>query len=320
MGPDDEVIDQEQIDAGVEEIAGSLGFTEEVVDDPVEDAAVADDPAATAVTVRNPPKSWAKEYHEPWSKIDPKVQEYVELREKQMLDGIEQYKDFSGFGKAMRDVITPYKALIAAQGIDEPKAVAALMNAHYKMSSLAPAEKLQYFAMIARNYGVDLGQLPQGQPAQVDPALKAIQDEVGSIKSALTQREREQYETAKTQVSKDVGAFADAVDEKGNKVHPYFDDVAEDIVKFINTGETLDAAYDKAVWANPVTRAKETARLQTEAQEKLRTKSKQEAEKARKASSTNVRSRDTNRAPTEPLGKMDDTLKDTLATIRGRTH
>jgi hypothetical protein len=315
MGPDDEVIEQEKIDAGVEEIAGSLGFgtSDEVVDDPVvEDAPIADGaaPVATTVTVRNPPKSWAKEYHEPWSKIDPKVQEYVELREKQMLDGIEQYKDFSGFGKAMRDVITPYKALIAAQGIDEPKAVAALMNAHYKMSSLAPAEKAQYFAMIARNYGVDLAQLPQGQQEQVNPEIKSLRDEMGSIKSALTQREREQYESAKTKVSQDVGAFADAKDDKGNKVHPYF----------IGMGETLDVAYDKAVWANPVTRAKETARLQTEAQDQLRSKSKQEAERARKASSTNVRSRDTNRAPTEPLGKMDDTLKDTLATIRGRTH
>jgi hypothetical protein len=320
MGPDD--IDQEQIDAGVEEIAGSLGLGQsedehvEVVTDPETPIT----PATQVATVRNPPKSWAKEYHESWSKIDPKVQEYVELREKQMLDGIEQYKDHSGFGKTMRDVITPYKALIAAQGIDEAKAVGVLMNAHYKMSTLGAQDRAAYFSMLAKNYGVDLSQLPQGQQEQVNPALQKVEQRLGSIETALTQREQAALEATRHQVTKDVGSFADAKDEKGNPLRPYFDEVSEDIVTFINAGLTLQESYEKAVYANPVTRAKELARLKTEAEANLRTKSKQEADQARRASSTNVRSRDTNRAPTEPLGKMDDTLKDTLATIRGRAH
>lgn len=334
MGPDDqENIEQEKIDAGVEEIAGSLGLGQtddeqrgEPADDPTEvldasrDQQQVTDPTQVAVAVRNPPKSWAKEYHEHWAKMDPKAQEYVELREKQMLDGIEQYKDYSGFGKAMREVITPYKALIAAQGIDEPKAVAALMNAHYKMSSLPPQEKAAYFQMIARNYGVDLAQLPQGQQEQVNPAIQKLEQKLGTLENALSQREQAQREELKTKVTHDVTAFADEKDAKGNLVRPYFDEVSEDIVTFIDRGASLQDAYDKAVWANPVTRAKEQARLKTEAQAQLRDKSKQEAEQARRATSTNVRSRDTNRAPTEPLGKMDDTLKDTLKKIQERTH
>src|SRR6266852_4180427 len=66
--------------------------------------------------VRPVPKSWAKEQHEHWEKIDPKAQEYIELREKQMLDGIEQYKGYAGFGKQLREVFTPYKAMLDSQG------------------------------------------------------------------------------------------------------------------------------------------------------------------------------------------------------------
>ena len=44
--------------------------------------------------------------------------------------------------------------------------------------------------------------------------------------------------------------------------HPYFDDVANDITALLRGGGAKDLAdaYDKAVWANPVTRAKEQAR------------------------------------------------------------
>ena len=45
-----------------------------------------------------------------------------------------------------------------------------------------------------------------------------------------------------------------------------------------------------------------------------------EAEAARKASSANVRSRDTTKAPTEPLGKMDDTLRSKFNILEQLKH
>ena len=269
--------------------------------------------------VRPPPKSWAKDYHEHWTKIDPKVQEYVELREKQMLDGIEQYKEHFAFGKTMKEVITPYKALIAAQGIDEAKAVQTLMNAHYKMSSLPPAERANYFAMLARNYGVDLGQVQQPSNDE-PPAMRALREKQEKIERDIAERDRQQFERAKQTTTAEVTAFAEAKDEKGQPLHPYFDEVADDIVTFINAGLPLNEAYAKAVRANPMTYEKEVARLRTETEAQLREKAKREAEAARKASSTNVRSRDTGRSPTEPLGKMEDTMRATLADIKSRTH
>jgi hypothetical protein len=45
-----------------------------------------------------------------------------------------------------------------------------------------------------------------------------------------------------------------------------------------------------------------------------------DALKAKTAKGTNVRTRETTRAPTEPLGTMEDTMKETLAAINARTH
>ena len=85
-------------------------------------------------------------------------------------------------------------------------------------------------------------------------------------------------------------------------------------------GHSLKDAYEKAVWANPVTRQKEIARIQTEAAAKLKVAASKEAEAAKRASSANVRGRETRRAPTEPKGTMDETMRDTLEKIRNRAH
>src|SRR5678809_722451 len=59
------------------------------VDPPQSDAAAS---TPEQPSVRTVPKSWAKEYHDHWGKIDPKAQEYIEKREQDFLNGLEQYK------------------------------------------------------------------------------------------------------------------------------------------------------------------------------------------------------------------------------------
>lgn len=275
-------------------------------------AAAAKDTAV--ITARAAPKSWAKEQHDYWSKIDPKAQEYIELREKQMLDGLEQYKGDSGFGKQMREVTQPYKAMLQAQGVDEPKAVQFLLNAHYRLTNAPAAEKQTYFAQLAKSYGIDIAALKPDDASTLTPEMKALQDKVNGLESALTTREQAALTEARAKVAKDVEQFA------SDSSHPYFDEVADDIVAMIRAGAELKDAYEKAVWANPVTRQKEITRLNTENEVNLRAKAKEEAEKARKASGSNVRSRDTAKAPTDPLGTMEDTLRATLGEIRSRTH
>lgn len=273
-----------------------------------------------APIVKSAPSSWAKEHHETWSKLDPKAQDYISLREEQMLKGLDQYKNDSGFGRQLREITYPYKQLLTSQGVDEPKAVQYLLNAHYRLSTLPENEKLSYLSDIAKSYGIDLkamlaqGAQPGQQQVRVDPIVSSLQDKINKIESSLTQKEHEAQNAVRTKVSGDVEKFAT------DPAHPYFDEVSDEIVALIRHGAPLQDAYEKAVWANPVTRAKEISRMQAESETKLKIKFNGEGKKALKASSANVRGRDTSRAPTESLGTMDDTLKEALASIKSRVH
>ena len=72
--------------------------------------------AAAAPTIKPPPKSWAKEYHEDWAKLTPKQQDYIEKREKDFLDGTEQYRGEANYSKQIKDMLAPYRPMFAAAG------------------------------------------------------------------------------------------------------------------------------------------------------------------------------------------------------------
>lgn len=306
-------------DSAVDDIAGSLFAKDEpeaetpVVDEIEESPETpSEDAAEPEVEATPPPASWSKDKHEFWGKMPKEAQDYYLVREKQMLDGLEQYKGDAGLGKQMKEVFTPYKAFLAAQGIDEPKAAQYLMNAHYKLSHGAPNEKQAYFRQLAESYGITLsGVAPE--ESNIDPTVKALQEKVNALESNVTQREQALLNEHRNKVAKDVETFA------SDPKNPYFDEVADDIVLLLNGGATLQDAYDKAVWANPITRAKELARVQTETETKFKEKASKEVAVAKKAISTNVKSRDNGKAPTAPIGTWDDTMKATLAKINART-
>ena len=333
------------MDAGVSEIASGLGLgggSDESADDDLDlssddtnaaaatdetgdnaDGATdapADSEAAAAATaeekaVRAMPKSWAKDTEELWNSLPDAAKEQFEKREKQMLDGLEQYKGDAGYGRQMREVTQPYESFIKSQGVDAPKAVQYLLNAHYRLSTAPAAEKQQYFAHMAKSYGIDLtGMKPAEGAAELPPEIRSVQEDVRALKERDAAREAAAQEEARQKIANEVQTFAQ---DPKNK---YFDECADEIAALIQAGHTLEAAYEKAVYANPVTRAKEIARLQAEAEKSLREKSKRDAETARKAAGVNVRSRDTRKAPTEPKGSMEDTMRSTLSEIRGRTH
>ena len=92
--------------------------------------------------------------------------------------------------------------------------------------------------------------------------------------------------------------------------HKLFDEVSNDIVPFINAGLTLEEAYEKAIWSNPITRQQEIDRLEKEKVEKLAGEKQKKIEAAKKAKATNVKSRDTSETPTGSTGKMYDDMHD----------
>ncbi len=131
----------------------------------------------------------------------------------------------------------------------------------------------------------------------------------------VTARETEALQQRQQQVQQEVRAFAT------DPANVYFNELADDIAMLLKSKvcSSLKEAYDKAVWANPQTRAKEITRLEAEANAKRQREAEDRAAAARKANGANLRTRDRPASPTAAKGTIDDTLTETLAAIQARS-
>lgn len=267
--------------------------------------------------VSTAPKSWPKEMHDHWSKMPKETQDYWVVREKQMLDGLEQYKGDATFARQIKETLNPYMATINSLGVDAPTAIRSLLNADHQLRVGSPSQKAQYFQTLAKQYGVDLGGIGQQQEGQLqqDPMIRQLQDELHGLKQVIQSGNQQQLDEQRQKIQNEVNSFA------SDPKHPYFDEVSDEIVALLKNGATLEDAYEKAVWANPVTRQKEMSRVQTEQQAALKEKAIAEAEAKKKAASVNLRNRDSQRTPTGPRATMsglDSALRETMREIKSR--
>jgi hypothetical protein len=311
------------MDSAVEKISAELFPKQETAstETPVEPASPETTPStiAAAPTLREVPKSWPKEMHEHWGKMDPKVMDYWDTREQQMLQGLNQYKGDAQYGKTLKDVIAPFEGVLQQYRLEPHQAVQSLMNAHVRLTQGTPESRRAAYEELGRNLGITPSTQPGQQASPVDPQLQALQQQFQQMQQTLTTREQADYQAAQTRVTQEVDAFA-----SDTKAHPYFTEVADDITALLKGGvaTSLQDAYDRAVRMNPVTYAKEVAVAQQAEVAKQQENSRLNALKAKTAASTNVRGRESKRTPTEPLGTMEDTIKETLRQQRARplTH
>ena len=277
---------------------------EDVVEEEVFEETEESTEETTEVETKPAPQSWKKEMHETWNGLTKEAQEYIELREQQMKEGIDVAKEDYEYGRTLRETLSPYKQMLESQNVNEVDAVKYLLNAHYNLSNADEDGKIKLFNQMAQSYGIHL------DGSKVAPEIQSLQQEIQNLRQIVGQTQQESQQEKQSKIEKEVAAFASE--------HEFFDDVADDIVPFINAGHTLSEAYEKAIWANPVTRQKEIDRLENEKAEALEKEKQEKIQKAKKAKSTNVRTQDTNKAPTGPKVKMFDDLSDVYDDIQSR--
>lgn len=306
----DSEVTNESTDFNMEEAQESLASdlfnvspeTEEPEDVATEE--VADKDEEETKEVRAAPQSWKKEMHEHWSKLDPEVQDYFALREQQMKEGIDVAKEDAVMGRDFRDVLNPYNELFASQNVEPKAAVQYLLYAHHVLSTADEQGKLDAFNHMAASYGIKL------DGSKVTPEIQSLQSEISQLKQIINQGQQESKQEKQAKVMQEVDAFASEND--------LFDEVSDDMIPFLSAGHTLQEAYDKAIWANPVTRQKLQDKMDVEKTERLEKEKQEKIEKAKKAKSANVKTRYTGKAPTETKGKMFDGLEDLAREINSR--
>lgn len=302
-------------DLGLGEVAtkSEAGEAESGTPPAAETAPAVETPATTPVD--DFPKTWRKEASAHWANLPSEVKAEVLKRESDIFQGLETYKVDANFGKSVKTVVAPYEQALRSQNIDPVNVIQGLMHSHHTLATGTQQQKLELFQKIASDYRVDLsGFAPAGEPPYVDPAVQALQNQLQAVQSQLSATERQQTDQRKAEMSKQVDAFA------SDTKNVYWNEVADDMAALLTKGVvgTLQEAYDKAVWLNPVTRMKEVTRTAAVNAEKAVSEAKAKAEKARAATAANVKTRARTGSAATSADSLDDTLNEALADIRNR--
>ncbi len=223
-------------------------------------------------------------------------------RSEEMHKGLDQFRQKAQFGAQMEQVITPYMQHIQAMGATPEVAVSRLLNAEAQLRYGTPEQKQAMFYNLAQDYGVQLN----GEMPQVDPNVSVLQQQIQQLTGWIQEKQRTDEQRQQESLNSEIQRFA------SDPSHKHFEAVRNDMAALLQGGvvQTLQEAYDRAVYANPNTRALMLAEQQAQAEEKRKQELAQKAQEAKKAAAVNVPKKG-KLAVKRPIGTMDDTIRET---------
>jgi len=196
------------------------------------------EPPAEPPVWERPPASWKKDYHEAWTTADPKLKEYAWKREEEMKAGVQPLLSKAQFADQMQQAIEPYMQNIRGLGIEAPQAVKALMEADNVLRHGSPQQKQAYFAQLAQQYGINMGDV-QIQPT--DPNFYAIQNELAQVRGEVLNWKQQQENAQNEALLSEINQFQSKAE--------YFEEARPTMIQLLNSGvaKDLDDAYQKAI-------------------------------------------------------------------------
>lgn len=231
-------------------------------------------PPEPALPAIEAPQSLPDDVKKAWSTLPRDIQQVWSRRESEShakitADG-ERLKSLGAF----EELSTSIQDRLREVNAPAPEYFRRLADADRLLVQNGPAGLRQ----IAQMYGIDLqaafgaGQPMQGQ--QADPQFNALAQELGAIKSKLTQQEQASEQAKVAEVNAKIEAF--------KKNAPHFDKVEALMAKLYEPGLELQQLYDMATKAHPeVSKALEAER-ETKAKAEALEKQKKEAADAAK--------------------------------------
>lgn len=273
------------------------------------------------------PSSWKPAAKAKWDAIDPDLRGEILRREEDFLKGQQQLLPDARLGQSMRNVIEPYRMLIESEGGTPERAVQSLLQTAALFRVGTAQQKQQAWMQLGQQYGIQMPgaiggetspdgqqQFPQ-QPFQ-DPRV----DQLLLLQQQEQQRKIAEQEQRTNSV---VETWASEVDKQGKPLRPYLANVLDEmqpIVRYLRTtsskseSEILQEAYDRAVWANPETRAVVQQQMQQKQEVERQQANLVKVQEAKKAASVNTPRRAASPAPAKP-GKMEDTIRESARTL-----
>lgn len=274
--------------------------------------------------VNRPPSTWKPIERAEWDKLSPTVKAAIHRREENFQHGQSQLLPDANLGREMRKVAEPYRMVIESQYGSAERAMGAFLQTAAALQMGSPQQKLQTLVGIAQQFGVDLSPLaspgnPQPQQEQEfrDPRVDQLLQQQQRAEQQRQLAEQQQIEGVAT-------GWSSEKDATGNPKRPYINDVMQEMATLIpqirranpqfTHVQVLDAAYDRAIWANPDVRTVLQGARATELEQQTQAENQQRVRDAKRAASVNVPRRASVPSPAKP-GSIEETLKETARTL-----
>ena len=271
-----------------------------------------------AADITKAPNTWKPDAAAQWATLPEPIRAEIHRREVDMWKGIEQYKGDAGIGRTVKAAIAPMLPMLQAANMPPENFVKNMTTIHQTLSdrNLTDGQRAAFALDLLGKYGIKLtGDPAEGDEGYVDPQVKGLQEQLRQVESRISAQDQRRQEETVAGIAAEIDKFAK------DPANVHFEVVADDIAILIKgSGGTMSLkdAYERAVRANPVTWAREVARIQTEAGAKAIKEAKERADAARKATGANVKASGHSGGGTAAPGSMDDTMADTLRSIRER--
>lgn len=226
------------------------------------------------------PASLSAVVKEKWKDLPADVRAEIAKREDEVHKGFTRHDEERNFGRAIKEVTSPYIPIIQAEGGTVEGAVKDLLNTAYVLRTGSQQQKTQLIAETCRQFGVDINALTE-QHEYVDPTIARLQDEIQQLKQvanpAFIQKQLQTQQEDAT-VQYEVRAFAS---DPANK---HYEQVKPVMAALLGSGQAanLKEAYEKACYADPQVRS---MLIQQQTAE-LKAKQKAEIEAKRRAASS----------------------------------
>ncbi len=190
------------------------------------------------------PKSYTKEFQESFKSLSPQWQQYLATREKQTEKGFSELGNKLNTYKWAEKLFADRKERLAALGFDKLEDYIEKLVAVDDALCQNPKET---FVKLADAYGI-----------QNDNKQNASHDLQGLFLEYLQTIQKGFDQQRQNAASFDLERFENAKNEKGEPIHPFFQQVKREMQTALKSGSAnnLEQAYTQAIWAKPETRDK----------------------------------------------------------------
>ena len=254
---------------------------------------------------RKPPGSLRKELQDKWDTLDPIAQDEFERREADFHKGIQSYKEKAQIADQFDQVVSQYPVMqqLKQQGGNPLQAVNNLLNADHVLRNGSQEQKVNAARQILQEYGITLGE--DGTQFQVDPLMQKMQLLESTVSNLTHSQQQAQLEAQRRADA----ALEQQITEWSNGKE-FFQELRPAMSALLQTGEanSLDDAYEQAMWAKPQIRQQVLAKQQ----EAAKAEQAKKAAEARKAAYSNIPVRGRVRTNSEPKGTQEDTIRATV--------